>query len=552
MAENVNIKVDGQDISVPLGTEITEIAKDYQKNYKDQIILAVYNHKLRELNNPVTEDGLIDFVTVASKNGKRAYRRSVVLLMQHALKELYPEESMDILVKYSLGPGYFCKIDGMEDIPELFLQKLDDKMRELIDKDLSNNKLTMKTDAAVKSFAVRGLEDKSRLLKYRTSSNINIYNLDGYEDYYFGYMAPSTGMLGVFKLYKFEDGFILQLADKDSTQVAEFDPAVKLFNVLKKSDEWSQSMDIPTVGALNDAICAGKTRDIILSQEAFMERRIGALAEKIAADPNKKFVMIAGPSSSGKTTFSHRLSAQLNALGVNPHPVPLDDYYLNRDQVPLDEFGQKDFETIEGLDIAQFNEDMVKLLNGERVLLPSFNFKTGMREYRDHWMQLGDNDILVIEGIHGLNERMSHSLPKENKFKIYISALTQLSIDEHNPLPTSDGRLIRRIVRDSRTRATSARETIAMWDSVRRGEEKYIFPFQEEADEMFNSALIYEMAALKTYAQPQLFAIPKDCPEYIEAKRLVKMLDYFLNVPTDDICNNSLIREFIGGSCFNV
>lgn len=283
-----------------------------------------------------------------------------------------------------------------------------------------------------------------------------------------------------------------------------------------------------------------------------MERRVGALAERIVADPNKKFVMIAGPSSSGKTTFSHRLSAQLRALGVTPHPIPLDDYYLNRDQIPLDEFGEKDFECIEGLDIKQFNEDMVRLLNKERVLLPSFNFKTGKREYKDHYMQLGEHDILVIEGIHGLNERMSESLPKESKFKIYISALTQLNIDEHNPLSTTDGRLIRRIVRDARTRGTSAQETIAMWDSVRRGEEKNIFPFQEQADEMFNSALIYEMSVLKIYAMPQLLAIDENCQEYAEAKRLIKLLDYFLGMPADDVCNNSLVREFIGGSCFNV
>ena len=321
---------------------------------------------------------------------------------------------------------------------------------------------------------------------------------------------------------------------------------------MQASEQWGADMGIPTVGALNDAVCAGKTREIILSQEAYMERRIGALAERIVADPDKKFVMIAGPSSSGKTTFSHRLSAQLRALGVTPHPIPLDDYYLDRDQIPLDEFGQKDFECIEGLDVGQFNEDMVRLLKGERVLLPTFNFKTGKREYKDHYMQLGKRDILVIEGIHGLNEKMSGSLPKESKFKIYISALTQLNIDEHNPLSTTDGRLIRRIVRDARTRGTSAKETIAMWDSVRRGEEKNIFPFQEQADEMFNSALIYEMAVLKIYAMPQLLAIDQDCPEYAEAKRLIKLLDYFLGMPADDICNNSLVREFIGGSCFNV
>ena len=335
----------------------------------------------------------------------------------------------------------------------------------------------------------------------------------------------------------------------DSRTVAEFTSPIKLFSVQQASSEFGRTMGVPTVGALNDAIASGRIKDIVLSQEAIMERNIGELARTIASNKDVKFVMMAGPSSSGKTTFSHKLSAQLRALGCVPHPVPLDDFYLNRDQMPIDEYGEKDFESIEGLDIPYFNECMVKLLKGERVLLPNFNFKIGKREYNDHYMQLGKNDILVIEGIHGLNDRMSSSLPAESKYKIYLSALTQLSIDEHNPLSTADGRLIRRIVRDSRTRATSAAETIAMWDSVRRGEEKYIFPFQEQADHVFNTALIYEMAVLKLYVDPQLYAIPADHPMYPEAKRLIKLLDYFLPMAPDVIPNNSLVREFIGGSC---
>ena len=311
-------------------------------------------------------------------------------------------------------------------------------------------------------------------------------------------------------------------------------------------------MEIPTLGALNEAVAAGKSREIVLTQEALMEEQIGQLAKNIVSEPMRKFILIAGPSSSGKTTFSHRLTTQLRAQGVHPHPLSLDDYYRNRDEMPLDEFGKKDFESIEGLDISQFNQDMEALLNGKEIMLPTFNFKTGMREYRGNTMQLGKQDILVIEGIHGLNGRMTERLPKESKYKIYISDLTQLCIDEHNPLSTTDGRLIRRIVRDSRTRGTKAAATIAMWDSVRRGEEKNIFPFQEQADEMFNSALIYELSVLKLYAQPQLYAIDRSQPEYAEAKRLLKLLDYFLPIPPDDITNSSLLREFIGGSCFNV
>lgn len=552
MEEMIRVKVDGEEKEVVKGTTLLEISKQVQKDGADDIIVAIYNNKLAELRQVVTEEGEVVFLTTADKNGRRVYRRSVVLLMQCAWMKLHKDSKQHIQIKHSLGQGYYCELPDEKKITPEELEQLKEEMNRLVSCDIPLEKKTYRTDEARKFFAENGMKDKERLFQYRTSSNINLYTLDGCTDYFYGYMAPSTGFLRYFDLHAYSNGFVLQFPHKNTKEVAPFEPAHKLFTVLKAANQWSKAMEIPTVGALNDAICAGKTREIILSQEAYMERRIGALAEKIAADPDKKFVMIAGPSSSGKTTFSHRLSAQLKALGVNPHPIPLDDYYLDREFVPLDEFGEKDFESIEGLDIELFNQDMLRLLEGERILMPTFNFTTGKREYRDHFMQLEKNDILVIEGIHGLNDRMSHSLPKESKFKIYISALTQLGIDEHNPLSTADGRLIRRIVRDARTRGTAAKDTIAMWDSVRRGEEKNIFPFQEEADEMFNSALIYEMAVLKTYAQPQLFEISEDCEEYKEAKRLQKLLDYFLNMPTDDICNNSLIREFIGGSCFRV
>ncbi len=548
----ITVTILGKEHSYPEGISFLALAKEWQKEYEDDIILATFDGKLMELFNRVPGDGEISFLTTADKNGRRAYRRSLVFVMQRALLSLYPDQSVDIVVDHSLGAGYFCRVVGIDSIDEAWLLKLKEAMDAIIERDIPIAKRTIKTSEAMKIFEKRGMKDKKLLMHFRSSSTCNVYDLDGCIDYFYGYMAPSTGMLSYYELYLYKTGFILQFPDKDSRQAAPFDPAGNLFLVLQNSGAWGKSLGISSVASLNEAVCHGKTQDIILSQEAFMERRIGELAETIAADPDKKFIMIAGPSSSGKTTFSHRLSAQLRALGLTPHPVPLDDYYLDRDQIPLDEFGQKDFECIEGLDIAQFNEDMSRLLAGERVLLPSFNFKTGKREYRDHYMQLGKRDVLVIEGIHGLNERMSASLPKENKFKIYISALTQLNIDEHNPLSTTDGRLIRRIVRDARTRGTSAKETIAMWDSVRRGEEKNIFPFQEEADVMFNSALIYEMSVLKIYAVPNLLSIEPGCPEYAEAKRLLKLLDYFIAIPADDICNNSLLREFIGGSCLDV
>ena len=306
------------------------------------------------------------------------------------------------------------------------------------------------------------------------------------------------------------------------------------------------------MGDLNDKITKGGIQDILLIQEALQESKISEIASKIASAGNKKFVMIAGPSSSGKTTFSHRLSIQLAAHGMKPHPIAVDNYFVNREFTPVDEFGEKNFECLEAIDVEQFNKDMLALLEGKRVEMPVFNFKAGQREYKGDFLQLEEDDVLVIEGIHGLNDKLSYALPKESKFKIYISALTQLNIDEHNRIPTTDGRLIRRIVRDARTRGTSAKETIARWPSVRRGEEQNIFPFQEEADVMFNSALIYELACLKVYAEPLLFGIDRNEPEYIEAKRLLKFLDYFVPVPSEAVPHNSILREFVGGSCFNV
>ncbi|SEI51931.1 uridine kinase [Lachnospiraceae bacterium A10] len=549
----MKIKWRDEEWKVPEGTTFQELSERVQDQYPDDIVLAVFQNKLRELWNAPSEDGVLEFVTTAQENGQRTYRRSVIFMMQKALSILLGEKPADVKVLYSIGQGYYCQMSDGRVLSDDELRELKKIMKDLVLQDLPMEKYTMRTDDARSMFRESGMNNKDRLLRYRSSSNINIYELDGIKDYFYGYMAPSTGYLRYFDIFPYDEGFVLQFPDlKHTREVAMFHPAQKLFQVLKTNKKWSDTMEIPTVGALNDAIAAGKANDIILMQEALMEARIGELAREIISNPSRKFVLIAGPSSSGKTTFAHRLSTQLRALGAHPHPLSLDDYYKPRSEMPLDEFGEKDFESIEGLKIDEFNDHMQRLLRGERVLLPTFNFIIGKGEYRDHYMQLGENDILVIEGIHGLNERMTESLPAESKYKIYISALTQLSIDEHNPLSTTDGRLIRRIVRDARTRGTSAQETIAMWDSVRRGERMNIFPFQEQADVMFNSALIYEMSVLKLYAQPQLYAIEKGAPEYDEANRLLKLLDYFLPIPPESISSTSLVREFIGGGIFNL
>ena len=489
-------------------------------------------------------------VKMIDKEEKRAYRRSVTLLMEKAVYNLWNNQAC-VRVLHSLGEGYYCELDGVE-VNKDVLTQLKQEMLSLVEKDLPIEKFTLKTEEARDIFHEEKMYDKERLMAYRRSSRVNLHRLEDMVDYYYGVMTESTGCLKYFDLEMYEEGFVLMFPGKDPTVVEPLETSNKLFHTLHESKKWSKMLGVGSVGTLNEAIINGRGNEIILLQEALMEERIGTIAAQIAGDSSKKFIMIAGPSSSGKTTFSNRLSIQLSAKGLRPHPIALDDYYVNREDSPRDEHGNYDFECLEAIDIELFNNDMVRLLNGEEIDMPSFNFKTGKREYRGKKLQLGTNDVLVIEGIHGLNDKLSYSLPSESKFKIYISALTQLSIDEHSPLPTTDGRLLRRIVRDARTRNTTAQETLAMWYSVRRGEEKYIFPFQESADVMFNSALVYEIAVLKTFAEPLLFQIPRDSAEYPEAKRLLKFLDYFLPLPTEGIAHNSLVREFIGGSCFHV
>lgn len=542
---------DGQVMAVTASESDTleAVADRFKDYYEDDIILGIVNGRLRELNKKIKSDCELSFVTTADRDGRRTYRRSVVLLLQRAIYDVYGSMTQ-LHVMHSLGEGYYCQLE--KSVTEHDIDRIVCSMYSFVEKDLPITKHSAKTQYAEQLFKEKGQHDKERLLHYRRSSRVNLYELDGVVDYFYGFMAPSTGMLKYFDMVPYESGFVLLFPGVNSRSVEPLVTSNKLFHTLDDSREWSKMLGIGTIGSLNDAIAAGRGQEIMLLQEALMEQKIGNLAAQIASDDKKKFVMIAGPSSSGKTSFANRLSIQLIAKGRKPHPLSLDDYYVDREFCPKNPDGSFDFECLESIDIKLFNEDMNRLLKGEAVDMPSFNFKTGKREYRGRKLTLGADDILVIEGIHGLNDRLSQLIPPEHKFKIYISALTQLNIDEHNPLSTTDERLIRRIVRDARTRGTNAMETIAMWPSVRKGERENIFPFQEQADVMFNSALVYELAVLKVYAEPLLFGIERDCPEYLEAKRLLKLLDYFLPMPADGIPNNSLLREFVGGSCFNV
>lgn len=533
------------------GTTFLDIALEYQGQYQDDIVLAVYNNKLRELNRMVETDGILEFQTTADTRGRKAYRRSMLMLLEKAIFNLYGTD-VRLRVMHMLGQGQYCELEGNQAVSEGLLGKIREEMQRLADADIEIRKSTLHTDAAIAKFEGYGMPDKARVFRFRRSSHVNLYDMDGYQDYFYGYMLPSTGYLKYFDLLEYGAGFVLVFPNEDTKKVSKFQTSNKLYHTLMEAEAWAKRMNIGTIGELNEQIVKGNIQDIILLQEAEMEQRIGKIAEQIASQKEKKFIMIAGPSSSGKTTFSHRLSIQLRAHGLMPHPIGMDNFYVDREKTPLDENGQYDFECIEAVDMELFNTAMEKLLAGERVEMPYFNFKIGKREFKGEYLQLGPEDVLVIEGIHGLNDRLLDTLPEETKFKIYISALTQINVDEHNAIPTTDGRLIRRIVRDARTRNSSAEHTIAMWQSVRRGEEKNIFPFQEHADVMFNSALIYEMAVLKMYAEPLLFAISPDSPQHMQAKRLLKFLDYFLQVPSEDVSKNSILREFIGGSCFHV
>lgn len=549
----VRIVINGEKKEYPFGTTWQTVAQEYQPEWEDDILLVQADGKLQELHKKAAECSELRFITARDGAGRLTYRRSLTFLMLKAFYDVAGARHIKKLtVDFSLGNGLFVNPSLDFSLTQEILNQVKEKMQEYVAQKIPIMKRNMPSSEAIELFHKHGMYDKERLFRYRRVSSVNVYSIGGFEDYFYGYMVQNTGYLKYFDLVLYQNGFVLLYPQNDPKKVDPFVPKDKLFHVLSETSKWGERLNLANVGSLNDRISQGKASETILIEEALMEKRIGEIASRIAAEPSKKLVMIAGPSSSGKTTFSHRLSIQLMAMGLKPHPIAVDDYFVNRVDSPRDENGNYNYEALECLDVKLFNEDMTKLLAGEKVELPRYNFITGVREYKGDYLTLGPEDILVIEGIHCLNDKLSYSLPKENKFKIYISALTSLNIDEHNRVPTADGRLIRRMVRDARTRGASAQDTIRMWNSVRRGEEENIFPYQEEADVMFNSALVYELAVLKQYAEPILFGIPADSPEYTEAKRLLKFLDYFLGVSSEDVPKNSILREFIGGSCFRV
>lgn len=598
--------VNGKQRQYERGTTFEKIVSEFQPAYHNSIALVYFNGKMRELNKRLDKDGVITLITLKDAAGYSAYVRSATLMLVKAVHDLTardPEGPLHVKVEFTLGDAYFCTLhhndvededfgyrngdraardelsateedsgddsdkgDTIEEDLEFwdsddneimldseFVSAIRDSMKSMAERNLPITKKTYPIDDALTLFRRQNMEDKVKLFHFRRSSTVNVYALDGYYDYFYGYMLPSTGYVRNFELEGYRDGLLLRLPAKDNPDIVpEFHEEKNLYEQLMLSTEWGELVDIATVGDLNEQICHGNISDMILVQEALQERRIGDIAEEIYDREGVKVILVAGPSSSGKTTFAHRLAIQLRSFGLRPMILSMDNWFVPRERTPIDDDGNYNFEVLEALDLELFNENMVDLLNGEEVELPTFDFKNGKRQYKNGSTVLGEDDVLIIEGIHGLNPKTSESIPDESKFKIYTSALTSLNIDEHNRIPSSDTRLLRRIVRDARTRGYSARETIAQWKKVREGEEKYIFPFQDNVDAVFNSVLIYEQAVLKQFAEPLLFSVQQDSPEYYEAKRLLKFLEYFVGVDTAVIPANSICREFVGGGCFPV
>ena len=551
-SNQIQVNVLGDIYEYPQGTTLQKIGADFQTRYPHMIIMARVNGKLRELNYVIPPDADVEFITIGDKVGEQSYRRTATLILTKAVSDVIGKDA-GLIVQFSMHKGYYCEICGHMPIEEEVLEKIEKRMKELIRQNLPIKKQIVTSDEAQKIFRSNGMEAKARLLKYRRSSWVNMYQLEDISDYYYGYMAPATGYIKWFELIPFHEGFVIQMPAAEAPEILQrFEPSEKIFHALKESTIWGEKIGVCNAGQLNEYICKGDITELMLVSEALQEKNISEIAEDIY-NKGKRIVLIAGPSSSGKTTFSHRLSVQLRARGLKPHPIAVDNYFLDREKTPKDEQGNYNFECLEAINIKQFNDDMNGLLAGERVELPIFNFISGKSEYgKNNYMQIGQEDVLVIEGIHCLNDALTPSIPKEDKYKVYISALTQLNLDEHNRIATTDARLLRRIVRDAAHRGTKASETIAMWYSVRRGEEVNIFPYQESADRLFNSALIYELSVLKQFAEPLLFNIRPEQKEYEEAKRLLRLLDYFVGVTSENVPKNSILREFIGGSYFNV
>ncbi|HBE79098.1 MAG TPA: AAA family ATPase [Firmicutes bacterium] len=545
---------DGSIIHFPGGTTFQQIAAELQPRYLSPIIAIKLNNEIRELYYTPQVSGKLAPIDLGQEDGVRIYFRSLSLVMVRAAEELFP--GCKIRFEHSLSKGIYGEIHLPEQQPctEKELRQIANRMRVIIKADEPITRATLPLDKALELFKERHQLDKVRLLAFKSKPEVHIYQCGGYVDYFYGYMAPSTGCLEQFDLKYYYPGFIMRFPTQSSPkEIPRFQEQRKLARIFYEFEKWGEIMGIEDVGALNQQIAAGRSGELIRIAEALHEKKIAQIADQIAVDRDRiKLVLIAGPSSSGKTTFAQRLAVQLKVNGLKPVPISIDDYFVDRELTPLGADGLPDYECLEALNVELFNEHLSSLIQGLPVVLPRYNFQKGKSESSNVTLEITKEQPLIIEGIHGLNDKLTAGIPKDNKFTIYISALTQLNIDDHNRIPTTDNRVIRRIVRDNQFRGHDALKTIGMWPMVRRGEEAHIFPFQEEADVMFNSALVYELAVLKHCAEPLLQQITPEYPEFSEAKRLLKFLGYFLPMEDQDVPLNSIIREFIGSSCFCV
>jgi len=539
---------DGRVIVGPRDSTIEEFLKLIKKWEGTPIVGAVVEGNLKELTYRLNKDSNVKPVNMASSDGSKIYRRSLMFLLETAFEELFPNHFLTIDHSVPNG-GYFCRVLGGKILSVAEIDSIEEKMKELVSKNLSIFKEKVQLTDAIDYFRKKSYHDKLRLLKYRKKPYLILYRLENHRDYHHGYMVPSTGYLRVFKLLPRGEGFILQYPRrKTPEQLFPMPKYNKLLKIFNQYGTWLESLDIDSVGALNDSIVSGSIREVILVSEALHEQKIAQVADKISKQPEKtKIVLIAGPTSSGKTTFSKRLAIQLLTHGLSPFALEMDNYFVDRDKTPKDEYGNYNFESFEAIDSRLISDHLNKLLCGEKVALPRFNFKTGKRE-KGNAVQLNEKQIILIEGIHGLNPGLLNDISSKNAFRIYISCLTQLNLDHYNRISTTDTRMLRRIVRDAQTRGFTAQRTIGLWESVRRGERENIFPYQEYADEIFNSALVYELAVLKSYAEPLLRQIEYGTDEYLESKRLLAFLEWFLPIESELIPDNSILREFIGNS----
>lgn len=557
MANSMNTKaikvtIEGQgEFQYPYGITLEEVSKDFQDRSPYLIIAGIVGNQLKELRHILDEDCEVKWVDCCSSIGSRIYKRSLSFVFVRACMELF--SGCKVTVEHSISKGLYCEVKYKTPMNEEMVTRIKQRMQEIIDEDVPFQKSRISVEEAIDIFRDYGQLSKVKLLKYREKPYIKIYQCGWLKNYFYGYMVPSSGYLKQFDLTWYAPGVVIRYPRlEEKGAIPEFVDNPKLFKVFRESEKWAEILEIDYVAALNDLIVSKREAEYLRVAEALHEKKIAEIADDVTSNlSEKRVILIAGPSSSGKTTFARRLAIQLKVNGLKPKSISLDDYFVDREKTPLDEQGEFDFESLYAIDLELFNQHLKSLLEGNEVEVPTFNFKTGKREYTGHKIKVEENEPLILEGIHALNEELTSSVPRHRKYKVYISCLTQLNIDEHNRIPTTDTRLIRRLVRDFQFRGNDAVRTLSMWSSVRRGEEGNIFPFQEDADAMFNSALFYELSILKKYAEPLLRQIDNQNPLYAEAKRLLKFLGYFVVLENeDDIPKTSILREFIGKSAF--